>query len=1271
MSVEINKGLYWDAGIGTENIEKDKEKIVKVFSDINKAQEEQSKRLETELKYIQDRNIRSLNQYSKSLTQGTKQVINDSLEGFKQQDTAYKRLFTNMQLHQSQMDKLRQAEKELNGLRKAGTLSQGDYNKQVAALRLQAYETEKAMKNLSVQINTISGSSTRQFKQQWDGLGNSISQVARELPAFTYSAQTGFMAISNNLPILADEIARVNQQNKLLNKQGQKGISVWRQVLSGMLSWQTALVVGVTLLTVYGKEVGNLIAQLFKGKKSFDEARKSAELLNKAFDHSSFKNAVKEVNDLRVNIDLAKKGMVDATGVIEQYNSSIGKAAGQVDNLRDAEKRLMDNANNYVQMMFYKSAADLASAEVSEKLYETAKQRFDLEQQLVKARENLAEQEQTGVEAFGVTSGIQIAKDQVKALELSIAELNKSSEKEVENLNKLFADLSQTAAGFNLDTFLKQGKSTPDNTLAKLKEDLQELVKIRETISIDKTSELAANEKAQIDLQAKIAKLEVKSIQQRQDREAKSANDILNERKKLMDQIVSLDREYARKSFAKDEEEIQALRDKFTKIREVVNDFNNDNPTYQIDLAGIVEIEKNAVKDLTYRQQTVHLKEELERQKAIFTEYEQYKKQFGITAAKEQFAAQIGEFDSYMEYIQRKTKENREAFDAVSTGTATGGQKERTVLLDTAQSKELSERQKWFNEQLAALKSYHKEREKLIEEHEEFKKEAIARGYAAEAQEATKAFEKRLAEINEAEAIDATGIKEFFSQVEKMSRKAAKDGVEKLIKELERLVSLPLEQGGVSKQFFDEMIDKLTTIQRNVDQEIPQALAKWSSELKGIAGSIGDVDSGFARLLNTTGDLLQATASIKTNIDAFKEAQEANGGKGDILGMVSAGTNIIGMVGSVVTSITGHFKNLKKAQQEARKAMEDFYHAAMNGELEYQRLTRERELASVARGKTAYQALIAQLDLLKSQAPELEAAYNKVFNALQGGEYSEGMGYRHGTWIRKAKTWDILASLAGSDYERLEKLYLEGKLTDAAKRDFESLRQLREELESLGLEVGDIQRQLGEMLTGTNVGGLAEGLVALFKNGKAAAADFGASFEEVMKNAITNSFRYRMLEEQLKPFYEDLSELMLAGTPTENDIEALRGRYVAIAQEEQKRWEMLEKLTGVNLSDSQTGQQARGLTGAIRREMTEETAGELTGLYRAMYDLQKAHNNTAFEHLQMGIRQVNHLNAIQINTANTVTRLDGVLGSLEGVSVRLDTIAKNTNTNSSKRPYTP
>ena len=88
-----------------------------------------------------------------------------------------------------------------------------------------------------------------------NNLSFSVTQIAREMPAFANSMQTGFMAISNNLPMLFDEIMRVNKANKEMQAQGQPTQSMFKSLAGAIFSFQTMLSVGVTLLTLYGKEL--------------------------------------------------------------------------------------------------------------------------------------------------------------------------------------------------------------------------------------------------------------------------------------------------------------------------------------------------------------------------------------------------------------------------------------------------------------------------------------------------------------------------------------------------------------------------------------------------------------------------------------------------------------------------------------------------------------------------------------------------------------------------------------------------------------------------------------------------------------------------------------------------------------------------------------------------------------------------------------------------------------------------------------------------------
>lgn len=234
---------------------------------------------------------------------------------------------------------------------------------QLANANETATERAKRLGNELQRIDASVGKYNRNvgnYASGWNGLANSVNQLTREAPAFANSLNTGFMALSNNIPILADELIRLNQANKDLIKNGKPTESIFKTLAGALFSWQTALSVGVTLLTIYGKDLVEYASKLFSTEKSLSSVKLAQDDLNKAFEDSSLKDAVKNVSELTINIDLAKKGFLDKDDVVRQYNDTIGKTTGFVTSLDEAEKELTKNGDNYVKMMLYKAAANLA-----------------------------------------------------------------------------------------------------------------------------------------------------------------------------------------------------------------------------------------------------------------------------------------------------------------------------------------------------------------------------------------------------------------------------------------------------------------------------------------------------------------------------------------------------------------------------------------------------------------------------------------------------------------------------------------------------------------------------------------------------------------------------------------------------------------------------------------------------------------------------------------------------------------------------------------------
>lgn len=152
--------------------------------------------------------------------------------------------------------------------------------------------------------------------------------------------------------MLADEIARAKKSVDELKKAGQTFTPVWKQIASSIFSWQTLLVAGVTVLTLYGKEITNWVASLFKGKTTIDASAAALERFNSAMAQGSV-SAQSELTKLnllyRAATDLSKpyeeraeavKKLQDIYpayfGNMAAEQVMVGNAVGAYENLRDA-----------------------------------------------------------------------------------------------------------------------------------------------------------------------------------------------------------------------------------------------------------------------------------------------------------------------------------------------------------------------------------------------------------------------------------------------------------------------------------------------------------------------------------------------------------------------------------------------------------------------------------------------------------------------------------------------------------------------------------------------------------------------------------------------------------------------------------------------------------------------------------------------------------------------------------------------------------------------
>lgn len=191
----------------------------------------------------------------------------------------------------------------------------------------------KQIQELNTQISAAEQATGRfqrnvgNYASAWNGLGMSVQQVARELPAMAMGFNTFFLAISNNLPMLVDEFKRAAEEYKNFKKEMAAGntnvqrvVSPWKQLLSSILSWQTALVVGITVLSMYGDEIIDWVSNLFGA----DTAQKRLNESLKEFNNLAGKGQA----EARLLFDAVKRteeGTQGRANAIREINKAYGE----------------------------------------------------------------------------------------------------------------------------------------------------------------------------------------------------------------------------------------------------------------------------------------------------------------------------------------------------------------------------------------------------------------------------------------------------------------------------------------------------------------------------------------------------------------------------------------------------------------------------------------------------------------------------------------------------------------------------------------------------------------------------------------------------------------------------------------------------------------------------------------------------------------------------------------------------------------------------------
>ena len=260
----------------------------------------------------------------------------------------------------------------------------------------------------------------------------SIQQLARELPVLSMGPQMFFMAISNNLPIFTDELARARREYEMLTASGQKATPVWKQVLSSIGSFQTLMAVGIALSVAYGREIGNFVSSLFRGEAAARTMADAQREVNETMiaDAADYGKQVAAVRSLSAAWKTLGDDLETRKKFIEDNKSEFDKLGVSVGNVHDAENLLVTNTDAFVASLERRAravAAQQLAAEQYKKSLEYEIKAQELENKAADVRKN-EEIDMTAYAAdtrFGARSASELAEERAKSFEDEAAQLRK------------------------------------------------------------------------------------------------------------------------------------------------------------------------------------------------------------------------------------------------------------------------------------------------------------------------------------------------------------------------------------------------------------------------------------------------------------------------------------------------------------------------------------------------------------------------------------------------------------------------------------------------------------------------------------------------------------------------------------------------------------------------------------------------------------------------------------------------------------------------------
>ena len=473
----------------------------------------QIERLESGLKGLVDTFIKSSNAAklleAALLKESTVKGVNDAI---KQQKTQLSELEKYQKQMESQILKLAFAERELgkqraknaveleqqNAVNKTAAREQlaaeGSINQMSASLVKMRREYDALSKTMresplgaelvkriqatDAALKAMDGNTGRfqrnvgDYKNQLFGL----TQVFRELPGFTYSAQTGILGLSNNLPILAENFKTVAAATNEVTGKVNGTVGAMKIFASSILSFGNIFAIAIGLFTIFSKEIFAFFQNTEKAKNMVDQLTESFARLDKeiAFNNQHLDKQAK------LQLAAAKARGASETEINQIEQSNLQKRLELYD---DEISKQIEVGAGYQRVLNLKKAGSSAITESLEDLQKVVDESESKLQSLQNARADIA-------------IDLQIAKYKVPKPQVEVAKRDNIGKGTKEDRKKEIEDYEHDL--YQLDQDIQQmNEKTDKETIERVHKRLEEIKRLNAQYAKDELDLIKENLEAQ------------------------------------------------------------------------------------------------------------------------------------------------------------------------------------------------------------------------------------------------------------------------------------------------------------------------------------------------------------------------------------------------------------------------------------------------------------------------------------------------------------------------------------------------------------------------------------------------------------------------------------------------------------------------------------------------------------------------------------------------------------------------------------------------------